>query len=227
MDEWTTKTPYPICRLFFKVDLLTDFAALCLTDFIDWRYIHSWLVFSTQVWTAYPHGRRNYTCVLLPLYLLSNLPPPLFYNCRAGFFGSKYGLSMQQQRPHCLSPVGVNDTIPPLILTSSTKVSMQNQWKQASSTLEDLKSTRKATPYSKNSVSLMPFVIQQTVQNPWYQPPNIKYRTTPPPLIPIPRIPESIPRTRFQGIDSKARFTNSGSVQMFTELRKELIPFLP
>jgi hypothetical protein len=22
-----------------------------------------------------PHGRRNYTCVLLPLYLLSDLPP--------------------------------------------------------------------------------------------------------------------------------------------------------
>jgi hypothetical protein len=24
-----------------KIDLLTDLAALCLTDFIDWRYIHS------------------------------------------------------------------------------------------------------------------------------------------------------------------------------------------
>jgi hypothetical protein len=23
-----------------------------------------------------PHGQRNYTCVLLPLYLLSDLPPP-------------------------------------------------------------------------------------------------------------------------------------------------------
>ncbi len=31
MDEWTTKTPNPICRLFFKIDLLTGFAALCLT----------------------------------------------------------------------------------------------------------------------------------------------------------------------------------------------------
>jgi len=30
-----------MCRLFFKTDLLKDFAALCLTDFIDWRYIHS------------------------------------------------------------------------------------------------------------------------------------------------------------------------------------------
>jgi hypothetical protein len=45
MDEWT---PNPICRLFFKLDLLTGFAALCLTDLIDWRYINSWLVFFTQ-----------------------------------------------------------------------------------------------------------------------------------------------------------------------------------
>ncbi len=35
--------------------------------FIDWRYIHSWLVFSTQLVNCCPHGRRNYTCVLLPL----------------------------------------------------------------------------------------------------------------------------------------------------------------
>jgi hypothetical protein len=75
MDEWTIKTPNPKCRLFFKIDLLTDFAALCLTDFIEWRYTHSWLVFSTQLVNCCPHGRRNYTCVLLPLYLLSDLPP--------------------------------------------------------------------------------------------------------------------------------------------------------
>ncbi len=78
MDEWTIKTPNPKCRLFFKIDLLTDFAALCLTDFIDWRHIHSWLVFSTQLVNCCPHGRRNYTCVLLPLYLLSDLPPPTY-----------------------------------------------------------------------------------------------------------------------------------------------------
>ncbi len=76
MDEWTTKKPNPKCRLFYKIDLLTDFAAVCLTDFIDWRYINSWLVFSTQLVNCCPHGRRNYTCVLLPLYLFSNLPPP-------------------------------------------------------------------------------------------------------------------------------------------------------
>ncbi len=52
-----------------------DFVALCLTDFIDWRYIHSWLVFSTQHVNWCLRGRRNYTCVLLPLYILSDLPP--------------------------------------------------------------------------------------------------------------------------------------------------------
>ncbi len=28
---------------------LTDFAAMCFPDFIDWRYIHSWFVFSTRL----------------------------------------------------------------------------------------------------------------------------------------------------------------------------------
>jgi hypothetical protein len=53
---------------FLSVDLLTDFAAFCSTDFIDWRYTHSWFVFSTQLVNCCPHGQRNYTCVLLPLY---------------------------------------------------------------------------------------------------------------------------------------------------------------
>ncbi len=30
---------------------------MCLKDFIDWRYIHSWLVFSTQPVNCYPNGR--------------------------------------------------------------------------------------------------------------------------------------------------------------------------
>jgi hypothetical protein len=75
MNYKDTERLNPICRLFFKIDLLTDFAALCLTDFIDWIYLYSWLVFSTQFVNCCPHGRRNYTCVLLPLYLLSDLPP--------------------------------------------------------------------------------------------------------------------------------------------------------
>jgi hypothetical protein len=47
---------------------------MCSTDFIDWRYIHSWLVFSTQLVNCCPHGRRNFTCVLLSPSLLSYLP---------------------------------------------------------------------------------------------------------------------------------------------------------
>jgi hypothetical protein len=35
------KDTEPYMSAFFKIDLLTEFAALCLTDFIDWRYIHS------------------------------------------------------------------------------------------------------------------------------------------------------------------------------------------
>jgi hypothetical protein len=54
-----------------------DFATLCLTYFIDWRYIHSWLVFLTQLVNCCPHGHRNYTCVLLPIYLLSDPLPKL------------------------------------------------------------------------------------------------------------------------------------------------------
>ncbi len=50
---------------------------MCLRDFIDWKYITSWLVFATQLVNCWPHGQRNYTCVLLPLCLLSDLPPPL------------------------------------------------------------------------------------------------------------------------------------------------------
>ncbi len=76
------KDTKPYMSAFLSVDLLTDFAAFCLTDFIDWRYIHSGFVFSTQLVNCCPHGhgRRNYTCVLLPLYFTfsqtsSSLPP--------------------------------------------------------------------------------------------------------------------------------------------------------
>ncbi len=75
MDEWTIKKPNSICRLFFKIDLFTEFAALCLTDFVDWRYIHSLVGIFGRACELLPHGRRNYTCVLLPLYLFSDLPP--------------------------------------------------------------------------------------------------------------------------------------------------------
>ncbi len=75
MNYKDTKKPY--MSAFLSADLLTDFAAFCLTDFIDWRYIHSWFIFSTQLVNCCPHGRRNYTLLVAPLlYLLSDLLPP-------------------------------------------------------------------------------------------------------------------------------------------------------
>jgi hypothetical protein len=55
------KVTKPYMSAFLSVDLLTDFSAFCLTDFIDWRYIHSWFVFSTQLMNCCPHGhgQRN------------------------------------------------------------------------------------------------------------------------------------------------------------------------
>ncbi len=77
MDEWTIKTPNLICRLFFKIDLLTDFAALCLTDFIDWRYIHTVVcIFDPGCEPLPPWMQQLYLCTVAPLlYLLSDLPP--------------------------------------------------------------------------------------------------------------------------------------------------------
>jgi hypothetical protein len=70
---------------FLSVDLLTDFAAFCLTDFIDWRYFHSWFVFSTQLVNFCPQGRSNHTLLTYccpSLYctfsLTSFFSPPFF-----------------------------------------------------------------------------------------------------------------------------------------------------
>jgi hypothetical protein len=78
MDAWNIKTPNPLCRLFFKIGLLTDFAALCLTDFIDWRYIHSVAcIFDPGCELLPPWMKEQYLCTVAPLlYLLSDLPPP-------------------------------------------------------------------------------------------------------------------------------------------------------
>jgi hypothetical protein len=73
------KDTKPYMSAFLSVDLLTDIATFFLTDFIDWRYIHSRFVFSTQLVNCCSHGRRNYTCVLLPLnctFSLTSSPPP-------------------------------------------------------------------------------------------------------------------------------------------------------
>jgi hypothetical protein len=68
----------PICRLFFKIDQLTDYAALCSTDFIDWRHIHLWFIFLTELLNCWPHGRRNllvYCCP--PIFSLTSPPLPI------------------------------------------------------------------------------------------------------------------------------------------------------
>jgi hypothetical protein len=65
---------------FFKIDQLMDFAVLCLTDFLDWRYIHSWLVFSTHLVNCCPMDEGTilvYCCpsTFVPLTsALLNLP---------------------------------------------------------------------------------------------------------------------------------------------------------
>ncbi len=58
------KDTKPYMSAFLSVDLLTDFAPFHLTDFVDWRYIHSWFVFSTQLVNCCPQGRRNYTLLV-------------------------------------------------------------------------------------------------------------------------------------------------------------------
>jgi hypothetical protein len=75
MDEWTTKTPNPKCLLFFKIYLLTGFAALCLTDFIDWRFTHGWY-FQPSLWT-----KELYLCTIAPLSSLWPPPPPSQTKC--------------------------------------------------------------------------------------------------------------------------------------------------
>jgi hypothetical protein len=69
------KRPIPICRLFFKIDLLTDIAALCLTDFKDWRYIHSLVgIFDPACELLPPWTKELYWCSVAPLSSL--WPPP-------------------------------------------------------------------------------------------------------------------------------------------------------
>ena len=72
------KDTKPYMLAFLSVDLLTDFAAFCLTDFIDWRYIHSWFVISTQLVNCCPHGQRNYMVLVYccPSTVPSLWPPP-------------------------------------------------------------------------------------------------------------------------------------------------------
>ncbi len=62
---------------FLSVELSTEFAAFCLTDFIDWRYIYSWFVFSTQLVNCCPPWMKElYLCTVAPPTVPSLWPPP-------------------------------------------------------------------------------------------------------------------------------------------------------
>ncbi len=77
------KDTKPYMSAFLSVDLLTDFAAFCLTDFIDWRYIHSWFEFFDRACELLPPWKKEqlyFTCILLSLYCTFSLtfpPSPL------------------------------------------------------------------------------------------------------------------------------------------------------
>ncbi len=106
MDEWTIKTLNPLCRLFFKIDLLTDLAALCFTDFIVWRYSHSWLVFSTQrVNYCPPRLKELYLCtepVLLNVYGAPELIPRNEFRQPICSLADRYENPIP---PWCLAPI--------------------------------------------------------------------------------------------------------------------------
>jgi len=59
---------------FLSVDLLTDFAAFCLTDYIDWRYILSWFVFSTQLVNCCPLPPSQCTVYCTGTYKIASQP---------------------------------------------------------------------------------------------------------------------------------------------------------
>jgi hypothetical protein len=77
MDHLVLRHPSYMRGFTYPFSLsVTDFAALCLTDFLDWRYIHSWLVFSTQFMNCCPPPLPWTKELYLPLYLLSDHPHP-------------------------------------------------------------------------------------------------------------------------------------------------------
>ncbi len=65
------RRPIPICRLFFKINLLTNIAASCLTDFIRLEiYSLIWLVvciFYPACELLPPWTKELYLCTVAPL----------------------------------------------------------------------------------------------------------------------------------------------------------------
>jgi hypothetical protein len=100
------KDTKPYMSAFLSVDLLTDFAAFYLTDFIDWRYIHSWFVFFNPACELLPPWSKElYSCTVAPLlYLLSDLLPPPPFPMYSILYTDKAGsLTLS---PTALGPIG-------------------------------------------------------------------------------------------------------------------------
>ncbi len=75
MDERTRKTPNPKCQLFFKNWLVNGLCGIVFNRFYRLETQSLMVGIWTQLVNCCHHGRRNYTCVLLPLYLFSDLHP--------------------------------------------------------------------------------------------------------------------------------------------------------
>ncbi len=68
--------------LFFKIDLLTVVAALCLTDFIDWKYIHLMVgIFDPACELLPPWTKELYLWTVAPLPSLWPHPPKIKVQC--------------------------------------------------------------------------------------------------------------------------------------------------
>jgi hypothetical protein len=62
--------------------MLTDIAALCLTDFIDWRYIHSLVgIFDPACELFPPWTKEIYLCTVAPPFFSLTSSPPSQTKC--------------------------------------------------------------------------------------------------------------------------------------------------
>ncbi len=72
------KDTKPKCRLFFKSDLLTDFAALCLTDFrLEIHSLLAGIFFDSACELLLPWTKELYLFTVASLPSLRPSPPPL------------------------------------------------------------------------------------------------------------------------------------------------------
>ncbi len=123
MDKWTIKTLNPICRLFFKIDLLTD---------------SRWVFFDPTCELLPPWMKELYLCTVAPLPSL--WPPPLlplsklnvqYIQTMCGCEGSGWGVELCC-RPYSAGVLhSVSDQIQNLqnCFTTSNKMSSKDDIK--------------------------------------------------------------------------------------------------